>query len=252
MPVSSINGFSMYYEVAGEGLPLVFVHGGLGGGSGSERFRRHHMAALAQYARVIAFDRRAAGRSQEPPDGYAFADFVADIVALLDHLGCETAVLAATSAGGPQILQAALEHPRRVAGLVLSSTATQTVRVPPELASLTTYLGTTALADLQGMLGQTSGGGVSGTLQTYLAYHLHGDPVAERLGEIRAPALVLHGTADEEVPFVEGERLYAGLPHASLVGFENGGHGIMVSHAEEWRLAVVDFLTGLSKWAKPG
>ena len=251
MPVSFLNGFDMYYEVAGDGVPLLFVHGGLGGGSGSERFRLHQMAALARHARVIAFDRRASGRSQEPPSGYVFADFVADIVALLDHLGCERAVLAATSAGGPQILQAALEHPHRVMGLVLSSTASQTVRVPSELASLTTYLGTTALSDLQGMLGQASGGGVSGILQTYLAYHLHGEAAAPRLGEISAPALVLHGTADEEVPFAEGELLSAGLAHASLVRFENGGHGIMVSHADEWRRAVVEFLKGLPDGAKP-
>ena len=241
----------MFYEAAGEGVPLVFVHGGLGGGRGSELFRRIHMAELARYASVAAFDRRAAGRSQEPPDGYGFEDFVADIAALLDHLECHKAVLAGTSAGGPQVLQFALDHPGRVIGLVLSSTATQTVRVPSELASLTTYLGTTALSDLQGILGQASGGGVSGILQTYLAYHLHGDPIAERLGEIKAPALVLHGTADEEVPFLEGSRLCTGLPNATLVSFEGGRHGIMINNAAEWRQAVVDFLKGLSSCANP-
>ena len=251
MPVASINGFAMYYEDAGEGVPLVFVHGGLGGGRGSELFRRTHMAALARHARVIAFDRRAAGRSQEPPAGYGFADFVADIGTLLDHLGCDRAVLAGTSAGGPQVLQFALDHPGRVMGLVLGSTATQTVRVPEELASLTTYLGTTALSDLQGLLAQTSGGGVGGVLQTYLAYHLHGDPISQRLGEIAAPALVLHGTADEEVPFHEAGRLRAGLPDATLVSFEGGGHGIMVSDAAEWRQAIVDFLNRLPRCGNP-
>ena len=241
----------MYYEAAGEGLPLVFVHGGLGGGRGSELFRQTHMTALAQHVTVIAFDRRAAGLSEEPAAGYGFADFVADIAALLDHLGYERAVLAGTSAGGPQVLQFALDHPGRVMGLVLSSTATQTVRVPPELASLTTYLGTTALSDLQGILGQTSGGGVSGTLQTYLAYHLHGDPIAERLAEIRVPALILHGTADEEVPFLEGSLLCDGLSNATMVGFPGGRHGIMVTNAAEWRQAVVDFLKGLSPCTNP-
>ena len=251
MPIRSVNGFSMYYEAAGEGVPLVFVHGGLGGGRGSESFRRWHMGELAQYARVIAFDRRAAGRSEEPAAGYTFADFVADIAALLDYLGCEKAVLAGTSAGGPQVLQFALDHPGRVLGLVLGSTATQTVRVPPELASLTTYLGTTALSDLQAILLLSSGGGVNGVLQTYLAYHLHGDPAAERLGEITAPALVLHGTADEEVPFHEARRLCAGLPNATLVSFEGGRHSIMVSNGAEWRQAVVEFLQGLSRRADP-
>ena len=244
MSKERINEFCMYYEVAGEGVPLLFVHGGLGGGRGSEVFRQHHMVELAQHATVIAFDRRAAGQSEEPADGYGFDCFVADIMALLDHLGHSRAVLMGHSAGGPQVLQCALDHPQRVMGLVLSSTASQTVRVPPELAALTTYLGTTALTDLQGILGQASGGAVGGILQTYLAYHLHGDSIADRLGEIEAPALVLHGTADEEVAFVEGCGLHAGLRNASLVSFEGGGHGIMVSHAAAFRQAILDFLVG--------
>ena len=245
MPKERINGFGMYYEVAGRGVPFLFVHGGLGGGRGSEVFRQHHMAALAQHATVIAFDRRAAGQSEDPATGYGFDCFVADIMALLDHLGHPQAVLMGHSAGGPQVLQCALDHPERVMGLVLSSTASQTVRVPPELATLTTYLGTTALSDLQDTLGQASGGAVGGILQTYLAYHLHGDPIAGRLGDIEAPALVLHGTADEEVALAEGRRLQAGLRNAWLVSFEGGGHGIMTSHAVMYRQAIVDFLAGL-------
>ena len=235
----------MYYEVAGAGVPLLFVHGGLGGGRGSEVFRQHHIAELARHATVIAFDRRAAGQSEEPTAGYGFDCFVADLIALLDHLGHSRAVLMGHSAGGPQVLQCALDHPQRVMGLVLSSTASQTVRVPPELASLTTYLGTTALADLQNLLGQASDGAVSGILQTYLAYHLHGDPIADRLGEIKAPALVLHGTADEEVTFSAGRRLHAGLRNASLIGFEGGRHGVMISHAAAYRQAIIDFLADL-------
>ena len=245
MPKERINGFCMYYEVAGAGVPFLFVHGGLGGGRGSEVFRQHHMAELARHATVIAFDRRAAGQSEEPAAGYGFDCFIADIMALLDHLGHPQAVLMGHSAGGPQVLQCALAHPQRVKGLVLSSTASQTVRVPPELAALTTYLGTSALSDLQSTLGQASGGAVGGILQTYLAYHLHGDPVADRLAEIAAPALILHGTADEEVAFLDGRRLHAGLRNASLVSFEGGGHGIMVSHATSFRQAIIDFLAGL-------
>ena len=235
----------MYYEVAGEGVPFLFVHGGLGGGRGSEVFRQHHMAELAQHATVIAFDRRAAGQSEEPAAGYGFECFVADILGLLDHLGHPRAVLMGTSAGGPQVLQCALDHPQRVMGLVLSSTASQTVRVPPELASLTTYLGTIALSDLQNILGHASGGAVGGILQTYLAYHLHGDPIASRLVEVEAPALVLHGTADEEVPFTEGRRLHAGLRNASLISIEGGRHGIMTSHVVPFRQAIIDFLEDL-------
>jgi pimeloyl-ACP methyl ester carboxylesterase len=259
VPTAFINGFRMYYEVAGDGSPLLFVHGGLGGGRGSATFRQHHLAALARYARVIAFDRRAAGASETPAAGYDFERFVADIFALLDHLGHQRAVLMGHSAGGPQVLQAALTHPERISGLILGSTASQTVNVPPELASLVTFLGTDGLGALQAMLagqqpdtpagaGESAPGPtaqVSGVMQTYLAYHLHGNPIASRLGEIAVPALILHGTDDQEVPYAEAEQLHAGLPQASLVPFEGGGHGIMVTHAETYRQAIIAFLHSL-------
>jgi pimeloyl-ACP methyl ester carboxylesterase len=212
------------------------------------------MAALAPYAEVIAFDRRAAGASETPATGYSFAGFVADIFALLDHLGHERAIFMGTSAGGPQVLQAALTAPTRVMALVLGSTATQTVRVPPELAMLATFLGTEGLTQLQTMLAQSPAtaataapessamAGFGGVLQTYLAYHLHGDPVAARLGEITVPALILHGTADTEVPFDDAACLQAGLPHATLIPFAGGGHDIMVAHAAAYRQAIIAFL----------
>jgi pimeloyl-ACP methyl ester carboxylesterase len=259
VPRAIINGFCMYYEVDGAGIPLLFVHGGLGGGRGSATFCQHYMAALAPYAQVIAFDRRAAGRSETPAAGYSFASFVADIFALLDYLGHQQAVLMGTSAGGPQVLQAALTHPERVLALILGSTATQTVRVPPELASLITFLGTDGLAQFQKMLanqasseaanttemGTFPGRHLGGVLQTYLAYHLHGDPIAAHLHEIMAPALILHGTFDTEVPFFESERLYAGLPAASLLPFAGGGHSIMVTHAAAYCQAIITFLRSL-------
>jgi pimeloyl-ACP methyl ester carboxylesterase len=213
------------------------------------------MPGLAQYTYVIAFDRRAAGLSEMPPTEYSFATFVTDIVALLDHLDHERAVLMGTSAGGPQVLQCALSYPERVMALVLGSTATQTVNVPPDLAPLITFLGTEGLTHLQTMLARNNTAPsvppaeplaplepVAGILQTYLAYHVHGNPIAARLGEITVPTLILHGTADEEVPFVEAERLHAGLSASALVPFPGGGHGIMVTHAEPYRQAIIDFL----------
>jgi pimeloyl-ACP methyl ester carboxylesterase len=261
MPAERINGFHMYYECAGQGVPFLFVHGGLGGGRGSALFRQHHMTLLAQHAHVMTFDRRAAGLSETPPAGYSFGGFVADIVALLDHLGHARAVLMGTSAGGPQVLQCALTHPERVMALVLGSTATQTVNVPPALASLVTFLGTEGLTHLQSMLTRhdtsTSAQAtappapmepLTGILQTYLAYHLHGDPLAARLGEITVPALILHGTADAEVPFVAAEYLHAGLSTSLLLPFVGGGHSILVTHAEPYRQAIIDFLHSLA-WA---
>jgi pimeloyl-ACP methyl ester carboxylesterase len=85
-----------------------------------------------------------------------------------------------------------------------------------------------------------------GILQTYLAYHLHGDPIAARLQDIAVPALILHGTADAEIPFGEAEYLHAGLPTSALIPFVGGGHSILVTHAEPYRQAIIDFLQSLA------
>ncbi|GIX48058.1 MAG: hypothetical protein KatS3mg131_2269 [Candidatus Tectimicrobiota bacterium] len=243
MPYAQINGFRMYYEVAGCGVPLLFVHGGLGGGQGSARFRQIHLPALARHARVIAFDRRAAGASEAPPAGYHFATFVADLFALLDHLAVPRAVLMGVSAGGPLVLQAALDCPQRVLGLILASTAVQTLRPPPALAALLASLGAAGLAQLEALLPPQAP--LAGALQTYLAYYRHGDALAARLGEITAPALILHGTADAEVPFAEAQRLHAALPRATLVPFVGGGHAILATHAGAYRQAIIDFVRQL-------
>lgn len=255
MPIVSLPGFRMYYEVAGLGTPFLFVHGGLGGGRGSATFRHHHMAALSPYSTVVAFDRRAAGQSETPATGYSFDIFSHDIMALLDYLELPRAVFMGTSAGGPQVLHCALHYPERVHALVLGSTATQTVNVPPELAPLITFLGTEGFNQLQTMFTpSTTAAGTSeagtldalgGILQTYLAYHLYGDPLAARLAEITVPALILHGTADAEVPFAEAQKLHAGLTSSSLMPFLEGGHGIMVTHAAPYRQAILHFLQEL-------
>ena len=83
---------------------------------------------------------------------------------------------------------------------------------------------------------------LAGILQTYLAYHLQGNPLTDRLQDITVPALILHGTADAEIPFGEAEYLHAGLPTSSLLPFVGGGHSILVTHAEPYRQAIIDFL----------
>ena len=87
---------------------------------------------------------------------------------------------------------------------------------------------------------------LTGILQTYLAYHLHGDPLTARLQEITVPALILHGTVDAEIPFEEAAYLHTGLPTSTLIPFVGGGHSIMVTHAEPYRQAIIDFLQSLA------
>ncbi len=124
MPTANINGFVMYYETEGKGFPLVFIHGGFGGlGTGLEAqvpaWREH----FARHFKVITYDRRAAGRSSYPEEGFTMENFAKDIRELLRHLGHERAHVWGTSAGGQIALAFGLECPEATASLVITDSA---------------------------------------------------------------------------------------------------------------------------------
>ena len=112
--VLALPGARLAYQVTGDGPAVVLVHGfGL-----DMRMWDPQVADLAARFRVLRYDCRGFGASGpfDPAIGYTHAG---DLLALLDHLAIERAVLAGLSFGGRVAMQAALAAPERVAGLVL-------------------------------------------------------------------------------------------------------------------------------------
>ena len=98
MPEAIINGYRMHYEVYGRGQPLVLIHGGLGGG-GSAPLVQHHANALSGRFRLIFYDRRAAGLSEAPTEGYSIENYARDLRGLLAHLEIGQAHILGSSKG---------------------------------------------------------------------------------------------------------------------------------------------------------
>ena len=118
MPFEKINGTRLFYESHGSGPAIVFAHGR--GGNHLSWWRQ--VAAFQSDFRCVTFDQRGWGLSEgpaEPPDP---ATVTADLVALLDHLEIDRAILVAQSMGGVSSLGVTLHHPGRVRGLVLGDT----------------------------------------------------------------------------------------------------------------------------------
>jgi pimeloyl-ACP methyl ester carboxylesterase len=104
----------IYYEIKGEGPPLVLIHGGLL----DSRMWDDQFDVLATRYRVIRYDASSHGRSATPPDAYF--DHV-DLDRLLTHLGVDRAILVGLSFGGRVAVDFALEHPDRVEAIVAVS-----------------------------------------------------------------------------------------------------------------------------------
>lgn len=118
MPQSSVNGLNMYYEIHGEGSPLVLLHGAL---SATGTSFGAILPDLARSRRVIAVEQQAHGRTADVERPLTIEQMAEDTVALLRHLGVERADLFGYSLGAGIALQIAIRHPERVRRVVLAS-----------------------------------------------------------------------------------------------------------------------------------
>jgi pimeloyl-ACP methyl ester carboxylesterase len=120
MPIASVNGIRLYYEVAGSGPPLVLVHGfACGARSWDPQVR-----AFSRSRRVITYDVRGHGLSEAPADAAAYSQemSVADLHGLLAHLKIRRAVIGGLSMGGNIALNFALAYPGMVSKLIVADT----------------------------------------------------------------------------------------------------------------------------------
>ena len=112
------GGVSLAVEEAGTGQPVVLLHGL----TATRRYVVMGSRALERSDhRVVSYDARGHGVSGPAPDprGYGYDELGADLVAVLDQLGLERPVIAGASMGANTALWLALEHPERVAGVVV-------------------------------------------------------------------------------------------------------------------------------------
>ena len=118
MEVVRANGLEIAYERAGEGPPLVFVHGAAVDG----RMWQPQLAALADEFTVVAWDEPGAGRSSDVPADFGLADYANCLAALIEAVALGPAHVAGLSWGGTVVLELYRHHPGLVATLILIDT----------------------------------------------------------------------------------------------------------------------------------
>jgi pimeloyl-ACP methyl ester carboxylesterase len=194
-----VNGIEMYYEVHGEGQPLVLVHGALM----TIEMERPLIGELAKARQVIAVELQGHGRTPDSDRAMSFEQFGDDVHALMQHLGVKQADVMGYSMGGGTALQTAIRHPEAVRKLVIMSAAFRRDGWYPEIVSAITTISAAAapyMADSPMHAGYKA-----------VAPNPDGFPVLlDHLGDmfrkdydwtqdvakLRAPALVIAGDAD--------------------------------------------------------
>ena len=226
MPVATVNGFEMYYQVAGSGEPVVYVHGGFPSlesalldlpRDGTDWGWEHDFADHFQF---VSYDRRACFRSGCPEDGYGLLDMTADLEGLLDDLRIPAVHLIGSSAGGPIATAFAVTRADRTRSLTLAGTAyslfppdDDVTKVVAEQIGYLGELGPEAAFDRRpagveaslGVLWEPPERAERGTLSEYwerqrlLNFRAKGVPMALRVRHYTAELMAIKGYIDADV-----------------------------------------------------
>lgn len=270
MPHAAVNGVELYYEEHGSGTPLVFSHEF----AGSHESWAPQVRFFARRYRVITYNDRGYPPSTVPEDASAYSEeqSVADLRALLDHLGIERAHVAGLSMGGAIALKFGIAHPNRCLGVVAAGagsgaddheewvrTGRETARrfeedwetIAAEYARGPARVqllrkdphGWREFADL--FLKHSS----QGAAKTFRGVQLVRRTIYEVEDDLRAmqpPVLIMVGDEDEPClnPALFMKRR---IPNAGLVILPKSGHGINLEEPDLFNRCMLDFLTAVEQ-----
>lgn len=219
----------------GEVIPILFIHGF----TLDRRMWRPQVEELSSRFRVVTYDVRGFGSSPAPNGPYRHCD---DAAALLDELGIERAVVVGHSVGAHQALELALEHPHRVAGLVsICMSGLAGVPFPQHVQDTFAAVRRAAREDdldeakrlwLRSGWFEDASPEALAMVRDYSGWHWTNDnpvrpvtpPAAERLADVKVPALVISGARDLPYNTTIAGVLASRLPNASALRLERAGH----------------------------
>ena len=262
----------LYYETQGTGKPVVLIHGWPLSGRAWEA----QLPALVEAGyQVITYDRRGFGQSSKPWNGYDYDTLAQDLKGLMDALDLQDATIVGFSMGGGEVARYLGKYgSERVSKAVLASA------VPPYLFKADDNPdGGLEESDIQGFLDGVSDDRIAflndftknfftpkdGKLLVSKPMRLYNRDIAafasakatfdcvksfsytdfrDDLKAFDVPTLVIHGDADQIVPFeASGERSHDMIADSKLHVVEGGPHGINVTHSEEFNKTLIAFLS---------
>lgn len=261
MPTARVRGVTLYYEThrwEGNADVVALVNGVLMSTAGWA----NQVGPLSLRYRLLLHDCRGMWRSEHPPGPYSMEVHADDLVGLLDHLGVERAHLVGISYGAEVSLTCALRHPDRVASLAVSSAVARpdpilraqieawiaaAEREEPELLWSLVYAASFSRHWVEAHPGEREAGArryagldfraAAELFRAFLCYD-----VADGLGRVGVPTLVLVGEEDTLKPPAHAAALAWAIPGAQFLMVPGAGHALCLERPAEFNTAILGFL----------
>ncbi|TFV40273.1 alpha/beta fold hydrolase [Bradyrhizobium frederickii] len=252
MPGINRDGVNIYYEVHGEGPPLLLTHGY----SSTSAMWHGQVDALAREHKLILWDMRGHGQSDYPDDPRAYSEAltVGDMAAILDAAGAKRAIIGGLSLGGYMSLAFYRAHPERTRALLIIDTGPGFKKDDAREAWNARALATADRLDREGLDVLKSA-----TRERAAASHRNAKGLAlaargmltqrdarviELLPDIKVPSLIVVGADD--TPFLAAsDYMAAKIPGAQKVVIPAAGHAVNIDQPKAFVDAVAPFLKNL-------
>lgn len=271
MPHASVNGIELHYREAGEGFPIVLIHGY----TGNLRNWALTIPALTEHFRPISMDLRGHGHSSKPTrkEDYALDLMAEDVYQLLEELGVTDCYLAGHSMGGAVAQRLILAHPDLVRALILVDTtaspqALARTRERQRLLQIALEQGMEAAFEEQLRITQipqvftTRPDHIEIWRQQFLmtsreAYIYCGEAMGTRpslldeLRSVQVPTLVICGAKDD--PFMQpSRRMHEAIRDSRLAIIPGAGHGPQMERPAEFNPVLLEFLAKVHQTVAAG
>ncbi|MDO9379976.1 MAG: alpha/beta fold hydrolase [Nocardioidaceae bacterium] len=226
-----VDGVRVYHEVHGEGPPLVLLHGGV---LAIDLDFHALLPTLAETRQVIGIELQGHGRTNDTDRPMSVGTFAADVVAVLDHLGIESADVLGHSLGGAIAIELAISHPSRVRSIVPISASVDTSGIhedltdPGKMATSTRMPTADDFAEMR---------------RTYDALSPHPEHFDDFLAKMQGLGATLVGWSDEQLATIAAPTLVVQGDH----DFTTNAHAAqMVEKIPGARLAILPGTTHMT------